>query len=140
VTLYLDTSVLIALFVNDPHERQAEALVQGGEGLLVSDLAAAEFSSAISGFHRMGRLPVDAARDAFVNFDAWVAGACLRGDIASSDVRAAERFMRRLDLTLRTPDALHIAAAQRLGAELATFDIRMANDAKHLGVPVVGSP
>jgi predicted nucleic acid-binding protein len=46
-------------------------------------------------------------------------------------------MLRRLDLNLRTPDAIHIAIAQRLGAELATFDVRMAESAEALGVTAV---
>jgi len=37
-----------------------------------------------------------------------------------ADVAAAAAFLRRLDLTLRTPDAPHIAIAQRIRAELLT--------------------
>jgi predicted nucleic acid-binding protein len=44
--------------------------------------------------------------------------------------------LRRLDLTLRTPDALNIAIAQRAGAAMATFDARMAEAAQALGLDV----
>jgi uncharacterized protein len=47
----------------------------------------------------------------------------------------AARFLRRLDLNLRAPDALNIAVAQRLGIAIATFDQRMAVAARRLGVP-----
>ena len=53
------------------------------------------------------------------------------------DIAFAEAVLRRLDLNLRTPDAIYLAIAQRLGAELATFDIRMADCARQLGIPVV---
>lgn len=51
-------------------------------------------------------------------------------------MKAAEAFVRRLDLTLRAPDALHIAMAQRNGAALVTFDEKMAACAKALGTLV----
>jgi predicted nucleic acid-binding protein len=54
---------------------------------------------------------------------------------ATSSLRAG--FLRRLNLTLRTDDALHIAIAQRVGAELLTFDRPMANAARALGTSVV---
>jgi predicted nucleic acid-binding protein len=44
--------------------------------------------------------------------------------------------LRRLDLTLRAPDAINIALAQRLEATLFTFDAKMAGAAKVLGVDV----
>ena len=50
--------------------------------------------------------------------------------------RQRAAFLRRLDLTLRTPDALHIAIAQRLAAELMTFDQKMAASARALGTAV----
>ncbi len=52
-------------------------------------------------------------------------------------MKAAEAFVRRLDLALRTPDALHIAMAQRVDATLVTFDEKMATCAKALGTPVI---
>ena len=42
-----------------------------------------------------------------------------------------------LDLPLRTPDALNIAIAQRVGADLLTFDHKMAASARSLGTTVV---
>ena len=44
--------------------------------------------------------------------------------------------VRVRDLTLRTPDAIHIALAQRISATLVTFDQRMATSARALGMAV----
>jgi predicted nucleic acid-binding protein len=44
--------------------------------------------------------------------------------------------LRRLDLTLLTPDALHIAIAARIDATLVTFDRAMATSARALGMAV----
>jgi predicted nucleic acid-binding protein len=44
--------------------------------------------------------------------------------------------LRRLDLTPRTPDAINIAIAQRVGANLATFDVKRAAAASVLGADV----
>ncbi len=59
--------------------------------------------------------------------------------LALGDVLAAEGFLRRLDLTLLAPDALHIAMCQRIGATLATFDEKMAASARMLGVDVAAA-
>jgi predicted nucleic acid-binding protein len=56
--------------------------------------------------------------------------------VTPADIRMAESLLRRLDLTLRAPDALNIAITQRVGAELATFDEGMAGCARALGVSV----
>ena len=79
--------------------------------LIVSDFAAAEFASVI-------------------------ARAVRKVEPRPADMVGAASFMRRLDLNLRTPDALNIAIAQRLAAELVTFDEKMAANARQLGVSV----
>jgi predicted nucleic acid-binding protein len=57
-------------------------------------------------------------------------------EIASSDVAQAGDYLRRFDLALSAPDAIHIAAAQRLGARLVTFDRGMARAAQALGAEI----
>lgn len=57
--------------------------------------------------------------------------------IATADVIAATNFVRRPDLPLRAPDAIHIAAAHRLDATLVTLDIGMARAARALGVECI---
>jgi predicted nucleic acid-binding protein len=57
-------------------------------------------------------------------------------EIAPGDVAAAQAYLRRLDLTLLTPDAIHIAIAGRISATLVTFDRAMAASARVLGVAV----
>ncbi len=76
------------------------------------------------------------ARAALATFDAWTARVATRVELVAADIAAATAFLRRLDLTLRTPDALHVAVAQRLGSELLTFDARMAASARALGAGV----
>lgn len=59
-----------------------------------------------------------------------------RVEINAEDVAAADIYLRRLDLTLLTPDAIHIAIAARIGATLVTFDRAMAASARALGMAV----
>jgi len=138
LSVYLDTSLLVAFFAADAHSNRAARLIGESDGLFLSDFAAAEFSSALAGLHRMGRLETAHAHSAFADFDAWTSRSCRRVETTSQDMTFAEGAMRRLDLSLRTPDALHIAMAHRLGVPLATFDLRMATDARRLGVEIVG--
>jgi uncharacterized protein len=104
--------------------------------VVVSDFAAAEFASALARRVRTSELLTERARFAFAAFDGWTLRATQRVELRAADIRAAETFIRGLDLPLRTPDALHIAVAQRLGATLATFDEPMKKSATALGVPV----
>ena len=82
----------------------------------------------------MGQTTKRHARTAFADFDVWTARATQRVEVSPADVRNAEAFVRRLDVPLRTPDALNIAIAQRITATLATFDQKMSLAAKVLGV------
>jgi uncharacterized protein len=52
---------------------------------------------------------------------------------------AAAGALRRLDLPLRTADAVNIAIVRRMGATLMTFDEKMAASAKALGVRVAAA-
>lgn len=108
----LDASAIVPLFVNDHFtDRITAFLIANQPELIVSDFAAAEFASVI-------------------------ARAVRKVEARPADMVGAASFMRRLDLNLRTPDALNIAIAQRLAAELVTFDEKMAANARQLGVSV----
>lgn len=136
MSVYLDASVLVALFVDDVFSARADSLLrQRPTRVVVSDFAAAEFASSVSRKVRIGRLSEPEAREAFATFDIWASRAAERTGVVASDVGAATRFLRRLDLKLRTADAINIAIAQRLEAELASFDEKMIESAKVLGVP-----
>lgn len=134
---YLDASVLVSLFALDAFSERAESwLRDAAPALVVSDFAAAEVASAMARRVRSQDLTADEARAAFAAFDAWTARETTRVRTAAADIAAAEACLRRLDLTLRTPDALNIAIAQRLDAALATFDAKMSAAARALGVEV----
>lgn len=137
MTVYLDASVLVALLTNDPLTARADAFMRAERPVVaVSDFAAAEFASAIARRVRTGESTADEARARFAALDAWLARATQRAETTAADVQAAAAYLRRLDVPLRTPDALNIAIALRVGAALATFDTRMASSARILGIDV----
>jgi uncharacterized protein len=114
LNVYLDSSVLVALFTNDPFtERADEFLRHERPALTVSDFAKAEFASAIARRVRMNELSSEDARTAFSAIDVWSARAARSITISPADIAAASAFLRRLDLPLRTPDAINIAIAER---------------------------
>lgn len=134
---YLDASVLVALLTDDPSTMRADAFFRRHAPTpVVSDFAAAEFASALARRMRTGEIEAGAARSAFADLDCWIERVAERIEIGSSDVVVAAGFIRRLDLTLRTPDALNIALCRRANAVLATFDAKMATVARTLGLEV----
>ena len=136
-SVYLDASVLVPIFVEEPGSTRAEAFVgRAGQVLIVSDFAAAEFASAIARRRRMREVDLPSASAIFAAFDDWSASSLRRIETTSGDISIAERMLRRLDLAIRTPDALNIAIAQRAEATLVTLDQKLAHNARTLGADV----
>jgi hypothetical protein len=131
--------VLVALFVPDASTARAESLLAVSRDLIVSDWAIAELAAAVSLKVRSGALALLGARSALAEFDSWVASVASHEAIVPADVTVATAFLRRLDLPLRAPDALHIALCRRLGAGLLTFDRQMATAAVALGCDVLAA-
>jgi predicted nucleic acid-binding protein len=129
--------VLVALFVPDAATARAEALLLANHDLIVSDWASAELASAVSLKVRGGVLALPDAQSALAEFDSWVASVASHEAMLPGDVAVATRYLRRLDLPLRAPDALHIALCRRLGVGLLTFDRQMATAAAALGCHVL---
>ena len=84
----------------------------------------------------MGLLTLPDASARLTDFDVWRAAMSVPVDVHASDVRLANAFVRRFDLMLRAPDAMHVAVARRLDVTLATLDRRLARAARELGVLV----
>ncbi len=137
MSAYLDASVLVALFTDDAMTPRATALVSLAPApLIVSDFAALEFASAISRIMRVRALSKNAAQQALADLDAWISRSALAVEIGPGDIDLASSFIRRLDLNLRGPDAMHVALAQRLRATLFTVDAKLKTCAKKLGLAV----
>ena len=77
------------------------------------------------------------AHSAFTVFDAWCARLTVQVQTITADINAAEACICRLDTSLRTGDALHIAIAERLGATIATFDHTLTKAARARSVAVL---
>jgi predicted nucleic acid-binding protein len=138
LSIYLDASAIVPLFLPDAFVGRVTAFFSGRPtDLILSDFAAAEFSSVVGLRVRMKLLTMANARKALSNFDVWTKSETVGAEMLSADVRTATGYLRRLDLTLRAPDAINLAIAHRSGARIATFDKNMARSARTLGMPVV---
>jgi predicted nucleic acid-binding protein len=135
LSVYFDASVLLPTLIKDQASAAVDAYVlAGGQEFLVSDFAAAEVTSGLSRLVRMRLLEAAAAVARLDDFDAWRATATSPVDVHAVDVRLGYIYVRRFDLMLRAPDALHLAIARRLDATLVTLDRRLATAAKELGI------
>ena len=136
MSIYLDTSVLVGLFVaHDGFATRARALADAHAfDPIVSDFVITEFASVIARLTRMNSPGEAQAREIFAEFDAWAGKYADLAEVVGSDIQTAEAFIRRLNLNIRAPDAINLAIAKRLGAPIATFDHGMAANAKVLGI------
>lgn len=129
--------MLVALHTPDRFQERATGLIDAlRPELLLSDFGAAEFSSAVARMVRTGLLTEPDARVCFADFDLWSARGAVGTMVDPADIRAADGLVRRMDTSLRAPDAIHLAIARRLGANLATFDRQLAVAAAMVGVTV----
>jgi predicted nucleic acid-binding protein len=137
MSIYLDTSVLIPTLVDEPTSGAVRAyLIATEKELLISDLAAVEVASALSRLARMGLLGFAEAVARLTDFETWRAATSSPADVHTAKFRPAYASVRRFELALRAPDALHLAIASRLQATLVTLDQRLADAARELGIAV----
>lgn len=136
--LYLDSSVLVALIEDEPTRPLCEHfLIPGQDIILVSDFTMAETSGALVALWRADRRPTQLAVTELARLDLWTDDFTSRVHVDRADMTSATEFVRRPGLVLRGPDAIHIAATDRLGATLLTLDRGMARAASSLGVACI---
>lgn len=128
MTVYLDTSVVVAAFTPDVHSEAAEDWLLQSEVFVVSDWAAAEFSAAIRNKVRQGVVAANKLEMIEAAFNRWATGSGGSKPVFAQDHVAARALVTRWTL-LRAPDALHIAIALRLADRFGTFDERQAEAA-----------
>jgi predicted nucleic acid-binding protein len=137
VSAYLDASAILPILIAEPGSAAVDAFILGaGEDLIVSEFAAAEVASALSRLVRTGTLEQTDAAERLADFDDWRAAATQDFDLQHSDIRLANAFVRRFELMMRAPDALHAAVCRRGDHRLVTLDRRLAAAARQLGVRV----
>ena len=135
MTLYLDASVIVPLFVSEP----ATALIttwldEQTDALCVGGLAIGETGSAISRRRRMGQLSEAQGAQALATFDEWSRMAVSVVDTLPGDVAEAALLVRRPVPKLLMPDAIHLATCRRLGYRLVTVDVDLTRVAELSGI------
>ncbi len=135
--MLFDASVLVPLFVTETSSASVTTLIDAIGVPVISDFALGEVCSAISIRLRRHEINASEAEEILSDLDAWTERSARRVTIEPRDIAQATRFVRRFELGLRMPDALHLALAQRLNAPIATQDRRQAAAAAKLGLRVV---
>jgi predicted nucleic acid-binding protein len=137
VIRYVDASIVVALIARQSASELVDRVLLDDNDLLISDLAIAESSSALARLGRVDRWAEPLTASIFEELDIWASLVAKPMEITSTDIADATAFVRLPGVALRAPDAIHIAAAQRVGATILTLDRGMARAADLLGVPCI---
>jgi uncharacterized protein len=137
VKIYLDTSAIVGLFATDAHgDKIRTFLATEKPYVYISNFAAAEFSSVMSMRVRQYALRLDHARQTLFAFDTWRDSETTILGIDNEDIQRADIFIRRFELKLRAPDALHAALCHRHQLKMISFDTGLASAMKMLTLDV----
>lgn len=133
--LYLDSCVVVALLVAEPHSSRADAWVaaQAGGEITLSLWVAVEVAATLSAKARAGQLDHTMLRAARSGFSRMAASMRLLA-IGPRQFEAAVRFAEIEAAKLSGGDALHLAIAAEAGATLCTLDKRLADACRTAGV------
>lgn len=135
--LYLDTAVVLTLFVDEPTSRSVEDwLAARRQPLAFSDWGLTECASALALKLRRNEMNVDLAKRCFGAITAFIHESCEFIACAPHHQTEAQRLLSRFDLPLRAGDALHLAISQHAEATLVTYDKLLTSSANAIGAKV----
>jgi len=136
LSLYLDTSVLVAALTNEEETTRMQDWLgaQAPEDLSISDWVVTEFSSALSIKLRMGQITVTDRANSLAMFTRLRTESFGVMPVTSQNFRTAARFSDQYALGLRAGAALHLAVCADHGATLCTLDRRLAEAGPQVGL------
>ncbi|MFO1292053.1 MAG: type II toxin-antitoxin system VapC family toxin [Rubrivivax sp.] len=137
--VYVDTSALVALIVNEPGSAGVAAWYQAARSELLSAAwCVTEFGRALGLKQRTAQLDAAQARAAWERFERLVANDLRLLPVETSDFHRAALLTLDAASGIRAADALHLACAERAGARrIATLDGVMARNAERMGLAAV---
>ncbi|MDD5297500.1 MAG: type II toxin-antitoxin system VapC family toxin [Rhodocyclaceae bacterium] len=137
--IYLDTSVLVALFANEARSAEVSNWYAGCAEELVSTVwCVTEFASALGIKQRTGQMDQAAAQAAWHQFERLCANDLKLLPLEPTVFHRAALLALEAASGLRSGDSLHLAAALAAGAgSMATLDGVLAKNASRLGLSLV---
>lgn len=131
VMAYVDTSVLVALIMNEPRSEAVARWYERLDGELVSAVCCVtEFASALGIKQRTAQIDQVQAGTAWELFERLVANDLRLLPVDPILFHRAAKLVQDPASSLRAGDALHLACAERIGAKsMATLDEVLARNA-----------
>ena len=133
--IYLDTSVLGAIFFREPGAADLVARLESNrkEKLMISAWTLTEMASIGGIKQRTGAIDAETRQQAIANFQRFASMHLVTVEIDPADFRTAAVLIES-PTALRAGDALHLAIARRLGARVASLDRRLCAATEVLGM------
>ena len=135
--IYLDTSVLGAVFFREPNASLVFRQIKAARTnrLFISSWTLTEMASVGAIKERMGVIDHATRQKALSSFQRFASFRLALIEIEPTDFRSAALLIEGPG-GLRAGDALHLAVARRIPAKLATLDRRLSEAAPAWGVPL----
>ena len=135
MTAYLDSSIVLAYYLEETQSEQAQEIYRTRPDLQISELVDLEVLSSLSRLARVGSIELDDAKSVLALFNAHLRdGLYNRTSLDAGHYRLARDYVARFDLPLKSPDALHLALCAAEGLTLLTADRQLARNAEVLDV------
>lgn len=133
--IYLDTSVLGAIFFREPGAANLVTRLesQRKEKLMISAWTLTEMASIGGIKQRTGAIDAETRQQAIANFQRFASMHLVTVEIDPADFRTAAVLIES-PCALRAGEALHLAIARRLGARVASLDLKLCSAIKVLGL------
>ena len=133
MSLYVDSSALLKRYVEEPESGDCDAILRGDPNVITARHSYVEVQRTLA--RVLSGADLAAALDVFVTD--WSHFAVVELD----DTTCARSAEIAVALGVRSLDALHLGAAQRVGGTalpFLTYDLRQAQAARSLGWTVLG--
>jgi uncharacterized protein len=137
--VYVDTSALVALHLNEPNSKLAEHWYATCKQPMVSAIwCVTEFASALRIKLRTGQINVEQSTAAWARFEKQCSNDLQLVSIEASTFNKAALLALNSGSKLRSGDSLHLACALQLKADsIATFDVVLSGNAEKLALKLV---
>ena len=130
--VYVDTSVVVALLLHEPHSSAVDRWYKACADELISALwCVTEFASALGIKQRTGQIDASQASQAWLAFERLCANDLRLMPVEPAVFHQAAQLALDAATALRAGDSLHLAAALAAKAKtMATLDAVLAKNAK----------